>query len=265
MSSVSFADPSTSTMENIIELHNFILGFMIIISILVLWLLLQIVDNFIFRFKEQIINKLDKILVFILVQRVYKTRFFKSSPFLEAGWTLIPIYILIAIAGPSFFYLYLSEETLYTLLTIKAIGYQWYWTYDYTDLFPSWYNIKTGLLDRDDYIIESYLLSTDYLNLLKGDFRLLSTDDILIIPIDLHVRLIVTSLDVLHSFSLPSAGIKVDAVPGRLNKVDIFLYRMGVFHGQCSEICGRGHAFMPINLFSISFLNLLIGPILLNK
>lgn len=83
-------------------------------------------------------------------------------------------------------------------------------------------------------------------------------------PIDLHSRLIVTSFDVLHSFSLPSAGIKVDAVPGRLNRTEIFLYRMGVFHGQCSEICGRGHGFMPINLFSISFLNFLIGPMVSN-
>ena len=100
---------------------------------------------------------------------------------------------------------------------------------------------------------------TEFINKEEGGFRLLETDNILILPTNLHLRLIVTSMDTLHSFALPSLGLKVDAVPGRLNKIDLFIYRMGVFYGQCSEICGIGHGFMPICLYAISYLNFLIG------
>jgi len=155
--------------------------------------------------------------------------------------------------------LYLSEESIETLLTVKAIGYQWYWTYDFTDLFPFLYNLKTSEVDIDDFLIESYMEPTEFINKEEGGFRLLETDNILILPTNLHLRLIVTSMDTLHSFALPSLGIKVDAVPGRLNKIDLFIYRMGVFYGQCSEICGIGHGFMPICLYAISYLNFLIG------
>jgi cytochrome c oxidase subunit 2 len=101
----------------------------------------------------------------------------------------------------------------------------------------------------------------EYLNLNQGQFRLLEADNILMLPTHLHLRLIITSMDTLHSFAIPSLGIKVDAIPGRLNKVDIFIYRMGVFYGQCSEICGIGHGFMPICLYAISYLNFLIGDL----
>merc|ERR1711862_275727 len=155
--------------------------------------------------------------------------------------TLFPAVILIIISVPSFYMLYISEESVTTVLTVKVVGYQWYWTYD--------------------YIIESYMEPEEYLNKEEGSFRLLETDNILILPTRVHLSIIVTSMDVLHSFCVPSLGVKIDAVPGRLNKMDIFIYRMGVFYGQCSEICGIGHGFMPICLHAVSFLNFLIGDL----
>lgn len=256
---IGFNDPATALMENIINLHHFIFFFILIISGLVLWLLVQIIDNFIYLYNVQINNFiLDKFLSYSLTLKTYDTRLFKENKLLEGLWTLFPAIILMVIAVPSFYMLYLSEESIETLLTVKAVGFQWYWTYDYTDLYPFWYNLK-NVQDIDDFIVESYMEVEEYLNCNKGDFRLLETDDIFILPINLHLRLIITSMDVLHSFSVPSLGVKIDAIPGRLNKIDIFIYRMGVFYGQCSEICGIGHGFMPICLYAVSFLNFLIG------
>ena len=264
---IGFQDPSTALMENIIDLHHFIFFFIIIISGLVLWMLVQIIDNFIFLYNISVnlqskknSQSLDKFLVYIYSLSAYKNRLFKEDKYLEACWTIFPAVILIIISIPSFYMLYLSEESIGTVLTVKAIGYQWYWTYDYTDLFPHCYNLETSL-DIDDYVIESYMEPSEYLNFNQGDFRLLETDDILMLPTRMHIRLIITSMDTLHSFALPSLGIKVDAVPGRLNTIDIFIYRMGIFYGQCSEICGVGHGFMPICLHAISFLNFLIGDL----
>lgn len=264
---IGFKDPVTVLLDNIIDLHHFIFFFIILISGLVSWQLIQIIDNFIYLNNFVLVNsnnKLNsnKILAYILAIKGLKNRSFKENNWLEACWTVFPAFILILISFPSFYMLYLAEESIETLLTVKAVGYQWFWTYDFTDLFPVWYNIDTNL-DMDDYIIESYMEPTEYLNLEEGQFRLLETDDILVLPINLHLRLIVTSMDTLHSFALPSLGIKVDAIPGRLNKIDIFIYRMGVFYGQCSEICGIGHGFMPICLYAVSYLNFLVGDIMI--
>ena len=264
---LGFNDPATALMENIVDLHNFIFFFILMISGLVLWLLLQIIDNFIYLYNFKVekltlyYSKLNRVLLYSFLYSAGKTRLFKENKYLEGCWTLFPAIILIIISVPSFYMLYLSEESIETLLTVKAVGFQWYWTYDYTDLFPFWYNLQTLDLDIDDYIIESFMEAGDYLSYNKGDLRLLETDDIFILPTNLHLRLIITSMDVLHSFALPSLGVKIDAVPGRLNKIDLFIYRMGVFYGQCSEICGVGHGFMPICLYVISYLNFLIGDL----
>lgn len=264
---IGFKDPVTVLLDNIIDLHHFIFFFIILISGLVSWQLIQIIDNFIYLNNFVLVNSKNnlnsnKILAYILAIKGLKNRSFKENNWLEACWTVFPAFILILISFPSFYMLYLAEESIETLLTVKAVGYQWFWTYDFTDLFPVWYNIDTNL-DMDDYIIESYMEPTEYLNLEEGQFRLLETDDILVLPINLHLRLIVTSMDTLHSFALPSLGIKVDAIPGRLNKIDVFIYRMGVFYGQCSEICGIGHGFMPICLYAVSYLNFLVGDIMI--
>jgi cytochrome c oxidase subunit 2 len=264
---MGFKDPATSLMEQIIELHHFIFFFLLLISGLVLWLLIQILDNFIYLYHfntKSLINtnfNLNKFLIYTYGVIGVKTRKFNEHKYLEACWTSLPAFILIIISIPSFYMLYLSDESIETLLTVKAVGFQWYWTYDFTDLFPFWYNLKTSELDMDDFLIESYMEPLEFFNIEEGEgkFRLLETDNILMLPTNLHLRLIITSMDTLHSFALPSLGVKVDAIPGRLNKIDIFIYRMGVFYGQCSEICGIGHGFMPICLYAISYLNLLIG------
>lgn len=260
---IGFRDPATDLMENIIFLHHFIFFFILLISGIVIWLLIQIIDNFIYLYNFNPVSDKTRggntLVIYSFGNLFSKTRLFKKNKHLEAAWTILPGFLLIIISIPSFYMLYLAEENVATFLTVKAVGFQWYWTYDFTDLFPFWYNLKTSEVDIDDFIIESYMEPFEYLNLQQGQFRLLETDNILMLPTHLHLRLIITSMDTLHSFAIPSLGIKVDAVPGRLNRVDIFIYRMGVFYGQCSEICGIGHGFMPICLYAISYLNFLIG------
>jgi heme/copper-type cytochrome/quinol oxidase subunit 2 len=127
------------------------------------------------------------------------------------------------------------EESIDPLLTIKAIGNQWYWTYDYSDNYS----------ELDNRIVfDSYMLQENDLDI--GHFRLLEVDNRVIVPTNIHIRLMITSSDVLHSWAVPSLGIKLDACPGRINQTSMFLKREGVFYGQCSEICGINHGFMPI-------------------
>lgn len=155
---------------------------------------------------------------------------------IELIWTVIPALILIFIALPSLRALYLLDEVKTPALTIKTIGHQWYWSYEYSD-FPS--------LEFDSYIIPSQDLSSK-------DFRLLEVDNRTVIPFNTQIRLLVSAADVIHSWTIPSIGIKVDALPGRLNQLRIFSLRPGILYGQCSEICGANHRFIPIVLEIIS-------------
>nr|YP_010890513.1 cytochrome c oxidase subunit II [Colpocephalum eucarenum]WIM51519.1 cytochrome c oxidase subunit 2 [Colpocephalum eucarenum] len=148
---------------------------------------------------------------------------------IEIVWTLFPGVILSFIALPSLKVLYLSDEILDPSMTIKAIGQQWFWSYEYSDYV--------------DIDFQSYM-KTDSED--KSDFRLLDVDNRVVIPINMKIRMIVTSADVIHSWTVPSLGVKMDANPGRLNQCFIQSNRMGLFYGQCSEICGALHSFMPI-------------------
>jgi len=152
---------------------------------------------------------------------------------IETIWTITPALILISIAYPSFKLLYLIDEVIDPALTIKVIGHQWYWSYEYSDY------VSGKALSFDSYMIPSS-------DLQSGDFRLLEVDNQLVVPAKTHVRLIITAADVLHCWTVPSLGVKVDAVPGRLNQTSFLTTRNGIFYGQCSEICGINHAFMPI-------------------
>ena len=160
---------------------------------------------------------------------------------LEIFWTILPSIILIAIALPSFILLYSIDEIVVTgnSYTYKVIGNQWFWTYELSEVV--WINDKLY-----DYVQkwDSYMIDT--LDLEFGDLRLLTVDQPLYVPLNTHIKFLVTSVDVLHSWAVPSLGIKVDAVPGRLNACSVILERPGCFYGQCSEICGVNHAFMPI-------------------
>nr|BCH36300.1 cytochrome c oxidase subunit 2 [Acanthaster planci]BCH36311.1 cytochrome c oxidase subunit 2 [Acanthaster planci]BCH36322.1 cytochrome c oxidase subunit 2 [Acanthaster planci]BCH36333.1 cytochrome c oxidase subunit 2 [Acanthaster planci]BCH36344.1 cytochrome c oxidase subunit 2 [Acanthaster planci] len=164
-------------------------------------------------------------------------RFFLEGQGLETIWTIIPAIILIFIALPSLQLLYLMDEVNNPFLTIKAIGHQWYWSYEYADYRE---------LEFDSYMIPTSDLSS-------GMPRLLEVDNRLILPAQTPIRVLVSSADVLHSWAIPSLGVKMDAVPGRLNQVNFFISRCGIFYGQCSEICGANHSFMPIVIETTNF------------
>jgi len=221
---MNFQDPATPVMEKIIDLHHDIQFFLIIIVIAVLWMLLRIV----WLFNE---TNTDTI------------RFsFDHHTYLELIWTIIPTIILILIAIPSFALLYAVDELHSPKITMKALGNQWYWSYEFSDY------IING--PEDSIKIDSYMILED--DLVDGELRLLEVDERILLPEQVSIRVLITSRDVLHSWAVPSLGIKMDACPGRLNQVGMFIRRKGVYFGQCSELCGINHAFMPIVIEAVS-------------
>jgi cytochrome c oxidase subunit 2 len=195
-------------------------------------------------FHDQIMFILTLIIFFVgwLIIRSLTTsyyhRYLIDGTSIEIIWTIIPAVILIFIAFPSLKLLYLMDEVIDPALTIKAIGHQWYWSYEYSDY------------GADTIEFDSYMIPTTDLN--GGDLRLLEVDNRLVVPIQTQVRVLVTGADVLHAFAVPSLSVKIDAVPGRLNQTSFFIKRPGVFYGQCSEICGANHSFMPIVIEAVS-------------
>nr|YP_009525279.1 cytochrome c oxidase subunit II [Hymenocera picta]AXS63683.1 cytochrome c oxidase subunit II [Hymenocera picta] len=161
---------------------------------------------------------------------------------IETIWTLLPAIILIFIALPSLRLLYLLDEVNSPSITLKAIGHQWYWSYEYSDF---------GQIEFDSYMIQTKDLE-------NSGFRLLDVDNRTVLPMNTQTRILVSAADVIHSWTVPALGVKVDAVPGRLNQISFQMNRPGLFYGQCSEICGANHSFMPIVIESTSsshFLN----------
>nr|YP_008379037.1 cytochrome c oxidase subunit 2 [Leontopithecus rosalia]YP_009489715.1 cytochrome c oxidase subunit II [Leontopithecus chrysopygus]AGM47531.1 cytochrome c oxidase subunit 2 [Leontopithecus rosalia]AWH02147.1 cytochrome c oxidase subunit II [Leontopithecus chrysopygus]QXN53100.1 cytochrome c oxidase subunit 2 [Leontopithecus rosalia] len=156
---------------------------------------------------------------------------------IEMIWTILPALILITIALPSLRILYMTDEFNKPYLTLKAIGHQWYWTYEYSDY--------------EDLVFDSYIMPTYFLE--PGEFRLLEVDNRTTLPMEADIRMLISSQDVLHSWAVPSLGVKTDAIPGRLNQAMLASMRPGLFYGQCSEICGSNHSFMPIVLEFIYF------------
>ena len=159
-------------------------------------------------------------------------RFLVQNQTTEILWTVLPVFILLAIASPSLKALYLLDDPFSPNITIKATGHQWYWSYEYSD-FPD--------LEFTSYIIPEIDLPNNF-------NRLLETDNRVVLPLNTPIRVITTGGDVIHSWTVPSLGVKADAVPGRLNQITFSVSRPGVFFGQCSEICGANHRFIPIKL-----------------
>jgi len=154
---------------------------------------------------------------------------------LEIVWTITPAFILLVIAVPSFTLLYSVDEIIEPAVTLKAVGHQWYWSYEFSD-----YANEEG----ETINFDAYMTPSDDLE--QGALRLLDVDNRVVLPTQTHIRVIVTAADVLHCWGIPSLGIKLDGCPGRLNQTSMFIKRDGVFFGQCSEICGVNHGFMPI-------------------
>ncbi|YP_009266389.1 cytochrome c oxidase subunit II (mitochondrion) [Littorina saxatilis] len=174
-----------------------------------------------------------------LMLNKYTCRSLVEGQEIETIWTIIPAIILVFLALPSLRLLYLLDEVGDCSLTVKSIGHQWYWSYEYSDFL----NIE----------FDSYMIPTNELE--SGDFRLLEVDHRVVLPTQTDVRVLVTSADVIHSWTVPSLGIKADAVPGRLNQLSFYIKYPGVFYGQCSEICGANHSFMPIVVEAVPLKN----------
>jgi len=208
--SIGFQDPASKIFLSMITLHDEISFYLILIVIGVTWILIKILFTN---------NKL-----------IYKYN--NHGTLIEIIWTITPAFILIAIAYPSFKLLYLMDEVIDPKITVKVIGRQWYWSYEYDDY------------ENADIEFDSYMIPEDDLSL--GQLRLLEVDNRLVLPINTHIRFIITSGDVIHSFAVPSLGIKLDGIPGRLNQTSTIIDRTGIFYGNCSEICGTNHYGMPI-------------------
>nr|AAD47001.1 cytochrome oxidase II [Forficula decipiens] len=166
----------------------------------------------------------------------YTNRFLLEGQTIEVNWTVIPAVTLVFIALPSLRLLYLLDEVSQPSLTLKVVGHQWFWSYEYSDF---------GNVECDSYMIPSGDLS-------EAGFRLLEVDNNVVLPVRTQVRALVTAADVLHSWAVPALGVKIDATPGRLNQTSFFINCSGMFYGQCSEICGANHSFMPIVLESVA-------------
>lgn len=168
--------------------------------------------------------------IYVIIVNSYTNRYLIEAQQIETIWTILPAIILIFLALPSLRLLYLTDEVRNPSLTLKAIGHQWYWRYEYTDF--------------TDIELDSYITPTT--DLQPGEYRLLEVDNRIVLPIQLEIRVLVTAADVIHAWTIPALGVKVDAVPGRLNQLGFTVNNPGIFYGQCSEICGANHSFMPI-------------------
>lgn len=215
-------DPATKLMEGIINFHNFLLCIIIAIGVAVGILLVEVLIKFNSKANPTPIK-------------------FAHASVLEIVWTIIPAIILVFIAGPSFSLLYSQDESYAHAYTYKVIGHQWYWSYELVNKF------KPGTY----YEFDSYLVPLE--NLVSGVFRLLEVDRRLPVPVNTPLTFLITSVDVIHSWAIPSLGVKLDACPGRLAHISFSIDREGMFYGQCSEICGTGHGFMPIAVAALNF------------
>lgn len=290
---INFQDPITPIAYGIIKLHDHIFFFLVVILFIVAYLLFStyfkfyngkfnndLIDNSPSNFEK--VNTVKENLSFGVLNRSYNIN---HGTTIEIIWTVLPAVVLLFIAIPSFALLYAMDEIIDPVLTVKVIGHQWYWSYEYSDyslvyiaklseyhtpeeisaldflyrdfLPPSQRNrsawdilFNTVILPETSIKFDSYMVHDAELN--PGDLRLLKTDMPLFLPKNTHIRLLITSSDVLHSWAVPSFGVKLDAVPGRLNQTSIYLKNTGTFYGQCSELCGVNHAFMPIEVYVVN-------------
>nr|YP_009754623.1 cytochrome c oxidase subunit II [Epomophorus crypturus]YP_009754636.1 cytochrome c oxidase subunit II [Epomophorus labiatus]YP_009754649.1 cytochrome c oxidase subunit II [Epomophorus wahlbergi]YP_009754662.1 cytochrome c oxidase subunit II [Epomophorus minimus]YP_009754675.1 cytochrome c oxidase subunit II [Epomophorus minor]YP_009754792.1 cytochrome c oxidase subunit II [Epomophorus pusillus]YP_009754857.1 cytochrome c oxidase subunit II [Nanonycteris veldkampii]QIP52593.1 cytochrome c len=205
---LGFQDATSPIMEELLHFHDHALMIVFLISSLVLYLISV-----------------------MLTTNLTHTSTMDAQE-VETIWTILPAMILIMIALPSLRILYMMDEINNPYLTVKTMGHQWYWSYEYTDY--------------EDLTFDSYMVPTQ--DLKPGELRLLEVDNRVVLPMELTIRMLISSEDVLHSWAVPSLGLKTDAIPGRLNQTTLLSTRPGLYYGQCSEICGSNHSFMPIVL-----------------
>nr|BAA77697.1 cytochrome oxidase subunit 2 [Salganea taiwanensis ryukyuanus]BAA88446.1 cytochrome oxidase subunit II [Salganea taiwanensis ryukyuanus]BAA88447.1 cytochrome oxidase subunit II [Salganea taiwanensis ryukyuanus] len=214
-SNMNLQDSASPIMEQLIYFHDHALLIIVMILSVVTYMMITLIYN------------------------NFTNRFLLEGQLIEVTWTIAPAIILIFIAIPSLRLLYLMDEINNPTITLKTIGHQWYWSYEYSDFLK---------VEFDSYMIPQNEMSNE-------TFRLLDVDNRASLPMNSFIRIIITATDVLHSWTVPSLGVKADATPGRLNQTSFLITRPGVFYGQCSEICGANHSFMPIVIESISINN----------
>nr|UEP14086.1 cytochrome c oxidase subunit 2 [Ursus arctos]UEP14281.1 cytochrome c oxidase subunit 2 [Ursus arctos] len=205
---MGFQDATSPIMEELLHFHDHTLMIVFLISSLVLYIIST-----------------------MLTTKLTHTSTMDAQE-VETVWTILPAIILILIALPSLRILYMMDEINNPSLTVKTMGHQWYWSYEYTDY--------------EDLNFDSYMIPTQELK--PGELRLLEVDNRVVLPMEMTIRMLISSEDVLHSWAVPSLGLKTDAIPGRLNQTTLMAMRPGLYYGQCSEICGSNHSFMPIVL-----------------
>nr|QWK45261.1 cytochrome c oxidase subunit II [Phyllothelys breve] len=216
--SMGFQDSASPVMEQLMYFHDHSMFIITIIILSVGYMILSLMTN------------------------KYMDRYVMDGQYLEIIWTILPATVLIFIAFPSLHILYLTDENTNPLLTLKTVGHQWYWSYEYSDFI--------------DAEFDSYMIPQNEMN--SYNIRLLEVDNRTTLPVNITTRMLITSEDVIHSWTIPSVGVKADATPGRMNQATFWFSRPGIFYGQCSEICGANHSFMPIVIESTStndFLN----------
>jgi cytochrome c oxidase subunit 2 len=218
-------------MEGIIDTHSEIAIFLIFIISLVSLLFIYVIFCFI-NFNN-------------ITSKNWNIQSVKVIQFIEFFWTLIPIFLLILIGLPSFSLLFALEEINNCIeadLSVTIVGRQWYWVYFYEDVIPLFLNNLVRVA-----VFESYMMPTDELNTIES-LRLLQTTEPLILPYKKFIKLKITADDVIHSWAVPVFGVKLDAIPGRLNTTILYIPYLGTYYGQCSELCGVNHAYMPIHI-----------------
>lgn len=214
---IGMQPPATTVAERVHALHDLLLWIITGISLFVLALLVIVI----LRFRES---------------RNPTPSRTSHNTVVEVIWTVVPVLILVAIAIPSFRLLYYTHKVEDAEMTLKAVGHQWYWSYEYPD--------------HGGFTFDAILVPEEELE--PGQHRLLETDNTVVLPVDTNIRLITTASDVLHAWAIPAFGVKLDSIPGRANEIWFRITREGTFYGQCSELCGIGHAYMPIKVQAVS-------------
>nr|UZG91613.1 cytochrome c oxidase subunit 2 [Dermacentor reticulatus]WLD06722.1 cytochrome c oxidase subunit 2 [Dermacentor reticulatus]WLD06735.1 cytochrome c oxidase subunit 2 [Dermacentor reticulatus] len=213
-SQMSFSDMNSPIMEQMAFFHDHSMMIIIMITIITIYMIMNIIMN------------------------KFTSRSMMEGQEIEIIWTIIPAITLIFIAIPSLHLLYLTDEMFNSQISIKVLGHQWYWSYEYSDFNKEF---------------DSFMIPEMEMN--ANSMRLLETDNNLVIPVNTNIKFLITSTDVIHSWTIPSLGLKMDAVPGRLNQCFSSSNRPGMYFGQCSEICGANHSFMPISMEITSMKN----------
>ena len=216
---MGFQPAASPVMEEIENFHDELLVIITAITAFVLGLLLYVM----WRFSEKRNPNPSKT---------------THNTVIEIVWTVVPVLILVYIAFKSFPLLYFTDVTPEPDMTIKAVGHQWFWSYEYPD--------------NGNFTFDAYMIADSEIDASKGQIRLLSADNNVVVPIDTTIKVLLAAEDVIHAFAMPAFGIKEDAVPGRLNETWFKATKEGVYYGQCSELCGNGHAYMPIVIEVVS-------------